>query len=107
MKRRMLMYNNEENKQPWTYEVEPSYQPQQPQYDPKPQPPKKEKKPLTGGKIIALALCCSLVGGVLGAIGGTLAGGHSIADSDVKYGLSVTGTVHPDRIYPNNHRRIA
>ena len=34
--------------------------------------------------------------------GGTLAGGHSIADSDVKYGLSVTGTVHPDMIYPNN-----
>ncbi len=27
--------------------------------------------------------------------GGTLAGGHSIADSDVKYGLSVMGTVHP------------
>ena len=34
--------------------------------------------------------------------GGTLAGGHSINDSDVKYGLSVTGVVHPDRIYPNN-----
>lgn len=34
--------------------------------------------------------------------GGTLAGGHSIADTDVKYGLSVTGTVHPDKIYPNN-----
>ena len=34
--------------------------------------------------------------------GGTLAGGHSIADSDVKYGLSVTGIVHPDKIYPNN-----
>lgn len=38
--------------------------------------------------------------------GGTLAGGHSIADSDVKYGLSVTGTVHPDRIYPNNQGRV-
>ena len=34
--------------------------------------------------------------------GGTLAGGHSIADADVKYGLSVMGTVHPDKIYPNN-----
>ncbi len=34
--------------------------------------------------------------------GGVLAGGHSIADSSVKYGLSVTGTVHPDKIYPNN-----
>lgn len=28
--------------------------------------------------------------------GGVLAGGHSIGDSDVKYGLSVTGTIHPD-----------
>lgn len=34
--------------------------------------------------------------------GGVLAGGHSIADSDVKYGLSVTGLVHPSKIYPNN-----
>ena len=34
--------------------------------------------------------------------GGTLAGGHSINDTDVKYGLSVTGVVHPDKIYPNN-----
>ena len=37
--------------------------------------------------------------------GGTLAGGHSIADADVKYGLSVMGTVHPDKIYPNNQGR--
>ena len=34
--------------------------------------------------------------------GGVLAGGHSIADSDVKYGLSVTGTIHPDRVFANN-----
>lgn len=34
--------------------------------------------------------------------GGSLAGGHSIADSEVKYGLSVTGVVHPDRIRQNN-----
>lgn len=34
--------------------------------------------------------------------GGVLAGGHSIADNDVKYGLSVMGVVHPDRIYANN-----
>ncbi len=37
--------------------------------------------------------------------GGTLVGGHSIADSGVKYGLSVTGIVHPDRIWPNNAGR--
>lgn len=35
--------------------------------------------------------------------GGTLVGGHSIADDSVKYGLSVMGTVHPDRIWPNNN----
>ena len=34
--------------------------------------------------------------------GGVLAGGHSIADSDVKYGPSVMGIVHPDHIYANN-----
>lgn len=34
--------------------------------------------------------------------GGVLAGGHSIADADVKYGLSVMGMVHPDQLYANN-----
>ena len=34
--------------------------------------------------------------------GGVLAGGHSIDDSDVKYGLSVTGIVNPKKIYSNN-----
>ena len=34
--------------------------------------------------------------------GGVLVGGHSIADVDVKYGLSVMGTIHPDEVYQNN-----
>lgn len=34
--------------------------------------------------------------------GVSLAGGHSIADTDVKYGLSVMGTVHPKKIRANN-----
>lgn len=34
--------------------------------------------------------------------GGVLAGGHSIADTDVKYGLSVMGTIHPDKVFANN-----
>lgn len=34
--------------------------------------------------------------------GGILAGGHSIADQDVKYGLSVTGVVDPKRVLANN-----
>jgi selenide,water dikinase len=33
--------------------------------------------------------------------GAVLAGGHSIDDDEPKYGLSVTGTVHPDRIWTN------
>ena len=38
--------------------------------------------------------------------GGVLAGGHSIADTDVKYGLSVTGTIHPSKILKNNGCRV-
>jgi len=34
--------------------------------------------------------------------GGILAGGHSIHDSQTKYGLSVTGKVHPNKIWQNN-----
>ena len=37
--------------------------------------------------------------------GGTLAGGHSIADADVKYGLSVMGIVNPKQIYANDKGR--
>ncbi len=38
--------------------------------------------------------------------GGSLAGGHSIADQEVKYGLSVTGVVHPQRILANNTGKV-
>ena len=34
--------------------------------------------------------------------GGILAGGHSIADTGVKYGLSVTGLVDPHHLYTND-----
>ena len=33
--------------------------------------------------------------------GAVLSGGHSIHDPEVKYGLSVTGTAHPDKILKN------
>ena len=33
--------------------------------------------------------------------GGVLAGGHSIADAEVKYGLSVTGIVRPSEMWRN------
>lgn len=31
--------------------------------------------------------------------GGVIAGGHTITDSEPKYGLAVTGMVHPDRVW--------
>jgi len=37
--------------------------------------------------------------------GAVLAGGHSIDDDEPKYGLSVTGTVHPDRVWTNTGAR--
>lgn len=37
--------------------------------------------------------------------GGVLIGGHSINDHSPKYGLSVTGIVHPDKILANNGSR--
>jgi selenide, water dikinase len=33
--------------------------------------------------------------------GATLVGGHSVDDLELKYGLSVTGVVHPDRVLTN------
>ncbi|MGX7058713.1 selenide, water dikinase SelD [Vagococcus humatus] len=38
--------------------------------------------------------------------GGLLVGGHSIHDSTPKYGLSVTGTIHPDRVLVNNDCQV-
>lgn len=35
------------------------------------------------------------------AAGAVLLGGHSVRDSEIKYGLAVTGTIHPDRIITN------
>ena len=33
--------------------------------------------------------------------GAPLVGGHTVVDSEIKFGLAVTGTVHPDRIVAN------
>lgn len=38
--------------------------------------------------------------------GGVLSGGHSIMDQDVKYGLSVTGIINPNKIYQNNGCKV-
>ena len=73
-----------------------------------------------GGEVkTALSLVCfpeSMDLNVLGEIlrggaekvaeaGGSLAGGHSIADTGVKYGLSVTGLVNPRRMTANDTGR--
>jgi selenide, water dikinase len=34
--------------------------------------------------------------------GAVLLGGHTVKDQELKFGLSVTGVVHPDRIYKNS-----
>ena len=49
------------------------------------------------------ALAAVLRGGldVVRAAGAEIVGGHSIDDPEPKYGLAVTGTVHPDRILAN------
>jgi selenide,water dikinase len=67
--------------------------------------------PLTAMNVVAFPLE-QLGGEVLGAIlrggldvvtaaGASIVGGHSIKDDEPKYGLAVTGTVHPDRVVTN------
>lgn len=41
----------------------------------------------------------------IGEAGAVLIGGHSIDDSEPKYGLSVTGIVHPDKVLSNKTAR--
>ena len=41
----------------------------------------------------------------LAEAGTLLVGGHSLEDDEIKYGLSVTGTVHPDRLLLNSGAR--
>ncbi len=38
--------------------------------------------------------------------GAAIAGGHTVIDDEPKYGLSVTGTVHPDRIIKKGGARV-
>ena len=38
--------------------------------------------------------------------GGVLAGGHTVEGQELLYGLAVTGTVHPDRIWRNAGARV-
>jgi len=36
----------------------------------------------------------------------TLVGGHSVEDDELKYGLSVTGTIHPDKVLRNHGAKV-
>jgi selenide,water dikinase len=72
-------------------------------------------RPLTALNLVAFSL--ERVGGdVLAEIllggaevahraGVTIVGGHSIDDSEPKYGLAVTGVIHPDRVVRNSTAR--
>jgi selenide,water dikinase len=52
-----------------------------------------------GGDVLAAILRGGL--DVVSAAGASVVGGHSITDDEPKYGLAVTGTIHPDRIVTN------
>lgn len=68
-------------------------------------------KPLTAMNILCVSLkmvakedlAAILRGGIdkIHEAGALLVGGHSVEDQELKYGLSVTGIVHPDRILAN------
>lgn len=40
------------------------------------------------------------------AAGAVIAGGHSVRDTEIKYGLAVTGLIHPDRILTNGGAQV-
>jgi len=41
----------------------------------------------------------------LAEAGGVIAGGHTVTDDEPKYGIAVTGTIHPDRIWAKSGAR--
>jgi len=69
-------------------------------------------KPLTAMNVVCFptkSLNISVLNDILrggldkmGEAGVTLVGGHSIDDTELKYGLSVTGTIHPKRLVTNS-----
>jgi selenide,water dikinase len=68
--------------------------------------------PLTALNLVAFPICTLGVsvlqeilrggGDKVAEAGAVILGGHSIEDDEPKYGLAVTGVVHPDRIVANN-----
>ncbi len=72
-------------------------------------------RPVTAMNLVFFPVCALpgevlreiLAGGqsVLQEAGVSLVGGHTVEDDELKYGLSVTGLVHPDRIIRNSTAR--
>lgn len=72
--------------------------------------------PLTAMNLMFFPMCSMeswvlhevLAGGqeAMNEAGCCLVGGHTVEDGEIKYGLSVTGTVHPDHIIKNATARI-
>lgn len=59
-------------------------------------------------KILGLEILQQIVAGALEKIteaGAVLAGGHSVEDDEPKFGLAVTGIVHPERYWSNTGAR--
>jgi selenide,water dikinase len=73
-------------------------------------------KPLTAMNILCVSLKmvdredlqAILAGGLdkIHEAGALLVGGHSVEDAELKYGLAVTGIVHPDRVLANAGARV-
>ncbi len=69
-------------------------------------------RPLTAMNLVCFpikdmdkAILKEILRGGLSAIheaGAVLAGGHSVEDPEIKYGLSVTGVIHPDKVLANS-----
>ncbi len=60
-------------------------------------------------KTMDLSILREVLAGGLGKLheaGVALVGGHSVEDNELKYGLSVTGVVHPQRVILNTGARI-
>jgi selenide,water dikinase len=72
-------------------------------------------KPLTAMNIVCfpqgsldISILREILAGGLGKMheaGVILVGGHSVEDNELKYGLSVTGIIHPDKVVLNNGAR--
>lgn len=73
-------------------------------------------KPLTALNIVGfprrsldLSILTDILRGGLEVVheaGAVLLGGHTVDDSELKYGLSVTGTVHPQKVVKNSEARV-